>query len=339
MERNSDFFRAMLQQGHAHTPRLRWQAATPAEHAAWRRRFRARLGQVVGRMPERVPLEVEWDEKVEEPGFTRHKIYVRTEANYWAPAFLFIPKGQRLPAPALVCLHGHSGIYPYIREGTEAEKEKGRAHELDYAPYFAEHGYVTIAPIQRGWNETKVNIDPHESGCQRMVMDACLMGQTPVGLRCWDASRLLDFLQTQEYVEPGRIGVAGLSGGGLVGLYWAALEPRVRVAMIAGFYCTMVDSIYSIYHCLCNCVPGVLEWGEMREIAALIAPRPLLAISGKQDEIFPIEATMKAYADLEPVYALLGATGNLDHDWFDGPHAWSNHKTLPFLAKHLPLRG
>lgn len=109
--------------------------------------------------------------------------------------------------------------------------------------------------------------------------------------------------------------------------------------MIAGFYCTMVDSLYSIYHCLCNCVPGVLEWGEMREIAALIAPRPLLAISGKQDEIFPIEATMRAYADLEPVYALLGAKGNLDHDWFDGPHAWSNRKTLPFLAKHLPLRG
>ena len=49
-------------------------------------------------------------------------------------------------------------------------------------------------------------------------MDAFLLGMTPVGLRCWDASRLLDFLETQGPVDRGRIGVAGLSGGGTTGL-------------------------------------------------------------------------------------------------------------------------
>ena len=339
MERNSDLLTTFLGMKDNLSPRLAWQATTAEEHAAWRRRFRARLGKLVGRMPERVPLRVEWDEMKEEEGFTRHKIYVQSEADYWAPAFLFIPKNLRAPAPAIVCLHGHSGIYPYIREGDEAQREKGKVHELDYAPLFAEQGYVTIAPIQRGWNETSASVDKRESGCERMVMDALLTGMTPVGLRCWDASRLVDFLQTQEYVDAARIGVAGLSGGGTIALYWTALEPRLKLAMIAGFYCTMKDSIYSIYHCLCNCVPHMLEWGEMREIAALIAPRPLLVISGTQDPIFPIAATEQAYADLEPVYELLGAAGNLDHDFFDGPHSWSNRKAISFMQKHFPLEG
>jgi cephalosporin-C deacetylase-like acetyl esterase len=59
---------------------------------------------------------------------------------------------------------------------------------------------------------------------------------TPVGLRCWDAARLIDFAETQRPVDASRIGVAGLSGGGTVGLFVGALEERVKLAMIAGYY-------------------------------------------------------------------------------------------------------
>jgi dipeptidyl aminopeptidase/acylaminoacyl peptidase len=135
-------------------------------------------------------------------------------------------------------------------------------------------------------------------------------------------------------VDPSRLGVAGLSGGGMVALFWAALERRVRLAMVAGYYCTFKESIYSVHHCLCNCVPNMLEWGEMRDIAALIAPRPLLIISGKKEPMFPIAATRQAFSDLKEVYERLDASGNLEQDFFDGPHAWSNRKTLAFLGKH-----
>jgi dienelactone hydrolase len=241
------------------------------------------------------------------------------------------------PAPAIVCLHGHSGVLPYIREGDEQQRAKAAELALDFAPYLAEHGYVTLAPVLRGWNETAASVDSRETGCERMVMDCFLTGQTPVGVRCWDASRCLDFLQQQTEVDAARIGVAGLSGGGMVALFWAALERRLKVALVAGYYCTFRDSIYSIYHCLCNCVPGIMEWCEMRDIGALIAPRPLLVISGEHDEIFPIAATRQAYAELQQVYALLGAGDCLMDDFFDGPHAWSNRRTLAFLAQHLPL--
>jgi dienelactone hydrolase len=337
MIRNSDLMRHFMMQKAALAPKLAWQAKTTAEHQAWRKRFAQRLRRLVGHEPRAVPLQVEWVEKQETEAFIRHKIYIRSEEHYWIPAYFFVPRRPACPRPAIVCLHGHSGILPYIREGNEHQQQKCRELALDFAPLLAESGYVTIAPIQRGWNETAVSVDRNESGCQRMVLDSFLTGMTPIGLRCWDASRLADFLATQKCVDSSRIGVAGLSGGGMVALFWAALERRVRLAMVAGYYCTFEDSIYSIYHCLCNCVPGMLEWGEMRDIAALIAPRPLLIISGKQDPIFPIQATRQAFAALKPVYDLLDARPNLEKDFFNGPHAWSNRKTMAFLDKHFTL--
>jgi dienelactone hydrolase len=210
-----------------------------------------------------------------------------------------------------------------------------RRHALDYAVRFAERGYVTLAPVQRGWNETAEGVGRGETGCQRMVLNAFLTGLTPLGLRCWDASRALDYLVAQPYVDASRIGVAGLSGGGMVGLFWAALDPRVRLAMIGGYYCTFRDSIYAVPHCACNCVPGIMRWGDMREIAALVAPRPLLIISGTRDPIFPIAGTRAAFRGLVEVYRCLGAADNLEADFFKGPHAWSNRKTFAFLQRHF----
>ena len=288
-------------------------------------------------MPEPVPLRVRWAERMETDAFTRHKIYVQSECDYWVPAYYFVPHEIRAPAPGLVCLHGHSGVYPYIREWDAGQEAKMRQSAVDYAPSFAERGYVTIAPIQRGWNETAENVPEGETGCYRMVLSGLLAGVTPVGLRCWDASRILDFLASQEAVDPRRIGAAGLSGGGTVSLFWSAIEPRVRLTMIAGHFGTFRDSVFAIRHCICNCIPHIMEWGDMREVAALIAPRPLLIINGKNDPIFPIRKARQVYRGLRKVYELLDAAGNLDNDFFDGSHAWSNRKAPAFVARHFPL--
>lgn len=317
-------------------PALRWVAESPAEHAVWRRKFARRLKALVGELPESVPFEVRWDEVVDLGTVMRHKIYVRSESLYWVPAYYFVPKLVAAKTPAIICLHGHSGIVPYIREGDDAQRRKSRELDLDYAVYLAEQGYITLAAVQRGWNETALPDDQAKgrSSCHRVTMDAFLLGMTPVGLRCWDASRLLDFLETQELVDRSRIGVAGLSGGGTTGLFFAALEPRVQLGMIGGYYCTFRDSIFTMHHCICNCVPDFMRWGEMREVAALFAPKPMLIISGTKDPIFPISAARRAYRELTDVYELLDAPKNLERDFFDGPHSWNHRKTVPFLKRH-----
>ncbi len=322
-----------------HTPmKLAWNAKTVDEHKAWRRKFRAKMLQLLGRMPERVDLEVKWAGKKDFPTLVRHKLYVRTEENYWSPAYYFVPKDLKGKTPAIVCLHGHSGIYPYIREGTQAERAKSKDHSLDYAVYLAEHGYITIAPVVRGWDETAAEQDRgarNRRSCHRVTMNTFLMGMTPMGLRCWDAMRLIDFLLTQPQVDGQRIGLAGLSGGGTLSIYLPILDDRVKLTMIAGAFCTYRASIYSIHHCICNCLPGVMEWGDMAEVVAVHAPRPVLLINGTKDKIFPVDAAKEGYAKLKRVYKLLGVSGRLDADFFDGPHSWSNNKTLPFLKRHF----
>ncbi len=56
--------------------------------------------------------------------------------------------------------------------------------------------------------------------------------------------------------------------------------------MIGSYYCTFRDSIFSIYHCICNCVPDLMRWARCGEIAAVFAPKPMLIIAGTRDEIF-----------------------------------------------------
>ncbi|PQO43786.1 hypothetical protein C5Y93_23035 [Blastopirellula marina] len=321
-------------------PDLAWDAKTPAEHQAWRDKMQPTIVGLLGKMPERVPLEVEWAEEEKFDKFTRYKIYVRTEPNYWAPVYYFVPHERKAKTPAMICLHGHSGIDPYIRlNETPAQKTKTDEHALDYALYMAEHGYVTAAMVVRGWNETCGRQDravksPPRS-CHEMSMNAFLLGMTPQGIRCWDAMRVVDFLQTRDEVDPDKIGVCGLSGGGTLTMYLPILDERIKLAMIAGAFSEYRTSIYSIDHCICNCLPGVMRHGEMADVVALFAPRPVLLINGVDDPIFPIDGAREGLGKLKEVYGVLGCPENVDADFFAGGHSWSNNKTLRFLQEHF----
>ena len=168
-------------------------------------------------------------------------------------------------------------------------------------------------------------------------MSSHLLGRTPVGMRVWDGSRIVDFLRSRPEVDGRRIGSAGLSGGGASTLYFSAMEDRIALSMIGGFFSTFRDSLFSKYHCICQCVPHMMQWGEMSDIAALIAPRPLLLVNGTGDDGFPISGARAGHAVLRKVYGLLNAEDSLEKDFFQGGHQWSNRKSLKFLRKHFGL--
>ena len=321
-------------------PAMAWQAETVAEHQAWQVELKAKVTELLGRMPQAVPLEVQWLGRKEFDTFTRHKILVRTEEAYWAPVYYFVPNKLEKQTPAMVCLHGHSGITPYIGEGAdEAALERIRKSELDYAVHFAKHGYIVAAMVVRGWNETSdrqdAGIKTPPRSCTQVTMNSLLLGMSPQGLRCWDAMRVIDFLNTQEHVAKERIGVAGLSGGGTLALYLPILDDRVNLVMIGGAFSGYRESIFDIHHCICNCLPGIMPLADMSDVAALYAPTPVLLINGVRDPIFPIDQAREGFAKLQRVYRLLGKSESVDADFFDGEHAWSNRKTIPFIEKHF----
>jgi hypothetical protein len=88
--------------------------------------------------------------------------------------------------------------------------------------------------------------------------------------------------------------------------------------------------------CGSQVLPGQIGTIEHLDVAALIAPRALLAENGIEDLIFPVDAARETVAALRRIYAQLGAPdGSLVHDVFDGGHMWHGTETLSFLERCL----
>ena len=171
--------------------------------------------------------------------------------------------------------------------------------------------------------------------CEQPSKNALHWGLSMTGIRVWDAMRMIDFLQSRPEVDGDRIGMVGISGGGLVTQFTAALDDRIKAACVSGYLNRYEACILAIHHCIDNYVPGLGRVANDDDIACLIAPRPLLVQSGTRDPIFPIAATRVALAKLRRCYRLVGAADRLEADLFPGVHCFHGPPVWPFFDRHL----
>ena len=102
----------------------------------------------------------------------------------------------------------------------------------------------------------------------------------------------------------------------------AALEPRIKAAVISGALNVMQERIEGHYSCGAQVIPGLLKYGDVPEIAALIAPRPCLWEVGAKDTLISPKWAEQTLARIRPAYVALGADKNLRVERFDGGHRW-----------------
>src|SRR5439155_8367416 len=152
--------------------------------------------------------------------------------------------------------------------------------------------------------------------CHNVATYAMMLGKSAAGMRVLDALRVVDYLQTRDDVDGRNIGAMGISGGGMHTFFTAAIDNRIKAAVISGYFCDWRHSILSIYHCTCNFVPGLLNLGELSDLAAVIAPRPLLVESGLHDEIFPVEHVRNTVGKARRAWKVFGAQDDLQTDYF-----------------------
>lgn len=332
-------------------PSHAFTATTKAEWRTWREELRVRLTELIGldvieRANPLLTIEPRDMRVVAGPvdtfkDYTRHAFTIETAPGLWVPAFLLIPDGLDEPRPAILCAHGHgigmNALVGLTEEGNPRQYRQGYQH--DFALQAVKAGFVTLAFEEMGFGRRR-DIDFNKAQklwnqCEQPSKNALHWGMTMTGLRVWDAMRMIDFLQSRPEVLPDRIGMVGISGGGLVTQFTAALDDRVKAACVSGFLNRFSDCIPAIHHCIDNYVPGLGQVADNDDVACLIAPRPLLVEAGKQDPIFPIAATRAAIRKVRRCYELLDATQNLEKDIFDGPHEFSGAKTWTFFEKHL----
>ncbi|HRJ45500.1 MAG TPA: alpha/beta hydrolase family protein, partial [Caldilineaceae bacterium] len=302
---------------YALTPRrLAYAATTQAEWTAWHGQLAAKVLALLGAMPAiPIPLQPQLLETADLPDYRMEKVALQSEAGIHIPCYVLTPHQSSPPYRAVITLHGHGSggaihLLGKTQHAATREQEIAHitAHNYDYAHQLACRGFMVFVPEQRGFGE-RMEADSGmtfgdgmwRSSCRSLAFNALLIGRTLLGMRVWDVMRTLDYIRMRpENIGPG-VGCVGLSGGGTTTLYAAAVDPRITVAVLSGAFSSFRSSIMSTIHCDCNYVPGILQYAEMADLAALLAPRPLLIEAGSQDPIFPVEEVRAASSQVARV--------------------------------------
>lgn len=261
--------------------------------------------------PERNPLQARTTARNDFEGYSVENLIFESRPGYPVTANLYRPRepgpGKR---PAVLSPIGH-----FLTPGKTAGEVQARCIQL------ARLGFIVLAYDAAGQGERLFPGNNHHDAGYALLS----LGETIAGWMVWDSIRALDYLLGLEEVDPERIGITGNSGGGLNSLLTAALDHRVKCAVVAGFTFEFRNWIrYGGAHCTCTHFPGAFRSFSWAEIAGLIAPRPLLLLQGEDDQIFPIGGARASAAETARLYATLGQTEHFRVTELGGqPHAYS----------------
>jgi cephalosporin-C deacetylase-like acetyl esterase len=322
-------------------PSMNFSATNERSARLWQKRARSRLTELVGGFPVRVALRPRVLEKKQMSGYAREKIVFQSRDDLSVFGYLLLPDDRPRPLPAIICLPGHGrgcdDIVGIAQDGSQREAKSGYAK--DFALQAVEQGYAALAIEQLAFGCRRDGAarkrGPEQSSCQPSAGVALLLGQTMIGWRVWDVMRAIDYLLTRSEIASSRIATMGISGGGTISLFAAAMDERIRAAVVSGYFNTFRDCIVSLSHCIDNYVPGILNYFEMPDLAGMIAPRPLFIESGTRDPIFPVEGTKTAFRRARQIYSVFNATARLDQEIFDGGHEFYGKGAFGFLKKNL----
>ncbi|MCS6852794.1 MAG: prolyl oligopeptidase family serine peptidase [Gemmataceae bacterium] len=288
---------------------------TLADWTSRREEYRRQLREMLGLdpFPERTPLQAQVTGTVDHPEFTVEKIHFQSRPGLYVTGNLYIPKGLKKPAPTILYVCGHSRV---VHDGVPLG---AKTHYQHHAGWFARHGYVcfVIDTLQLG------EIEGIHHGTYRYGMWWWnSRGYTPAGVEAWNGIRALDYLETRPEVDKERFGITGRSGGGAYSWWVAALDDRIQAAVpVAGITDLenhVVDGTVE-GHCDCMFMVNTYRW-DYAQVAALVAPRPLLITNTDKDRIFPLEGVQRLHQKVRHIYRLYKADDRLGLQISEGPH-------------------
>ena len=166
------------------------------------------------------------------------------------------------------------------------------------------------------------------SSCETVSMHSLMYGFSCASLRIYQAQRCIDILEKEGLSH---FGIMGISGGGLVSLYTSLVDDRIERTVVSGYVNTFGDSVLSMWHCQDNYIPGILEAGDMYDLAAALAPKRLLIEFGERDKLFPVGASAEAVKRISEVYKKAGAEDKFYFDRHKGKHCVSGAMSFDFF--------
>jgi hypothetical protein len=153
---------------------------------------------------------------------------------------------------------------------------------------------------------------------------------------------VLDFLETQSYVDAGRIGYYGLSYGGYSAIHMTPLLPRLKVSVVSGNFNDWRskltnDQLRTSY--LLHPSEDMYTWNILNRFThpelMLMMDCPCAIEFGRRDGITTPEWTAYAWKQVEVFRDHLDWGDRLFLAEFDGGHEVHGGKAFDFVDKHL----
>lgn len=266
--------------------------------------FKGRFLQCLGDMPKnRCPLNVRVrDEfKLDNYPVLCESILYQSEPDVAVPALVYRPIRAKRKIPGILLIGG------WIQSKWDLQHFKVQ---------LANEGYIVVVPDCRFVGERKTNSS--ESEQFNLVPIAQLLGKTFMGMNTYDNIRAIDYLQSRDDMIKEKIGVIGVCWGGMQAWTLAAVDERIKatvpICATSTYKALLEEYINFEYHtCLGTYIPNLTKYGDIQDILALIAPRPLLIMNNSNDQWFPVSGYLKVCQELEKVYHVYGMPERFRH--------------------------
>lgn len=281
-----------------------------SEDAQERGEFRSRLQDCLGGpWPEPGDLEPRVVREEQRDGYRLQWVDYAVEPDDRVPAILLIPDGvsKSSPAPAVAVWHQHAGQW-HLGKSEPAGLAGDPMHHTGVA--LAKLGYVVLCPDALCFEERQDPDGKLKDGAyerfeflRQVVNGRCMAWKNILDMR-----RAVDYLVSRDEVNGDRIGCYGHSMGSTHTWLVGPWEPRLK-CLVGNCCLPTYAAIHrtKLLHCFPNFVPGIHQYGDTPDIAALIAPRPLHLNFGEQDDGSPIEEVRSGVARIASAYAQSGA--------------------------------
>jgi dienelactone hydrolase len=296
--------------------------ATLAEWEARKQALRTQILSAAGLLPmfPKNDLHPQTFGRIENRDYSIEKVLLETLPGYYLGGNLYRPL-KTAPAagfPAILSPHGH---WNYGRlEHTDIASVPARAISL------ARQGYVVFAYDMVGYNDTIQT--PHDFGDKPVEQ---LWGFGPLGLQLWNSIRAIDFLEKLPGVNPAMIGATGASGGGTQTFLVSAVDDRIKFSAPANMVSLLMQG-----GGLCENAPGLRLDANNVDIAAMMAPRPMIMTAATGD--WTRNMRTEEYPAVRAIYDLYGKGANVEMFFQEAPHNYNKpnrEAVYAFFGKHV----
>lgn len=276
----------------------RWQETDRPE-------VRATLLRCLGEMPPRPPAAAVKVLAVEDRGdFLLERFEFHNGVDMVVPGILALPKQRKGRVPVVIGMHGHSGSKNEYLPNPEREHSPGWMLVRNGYAVAAIDGYFNGDRIGKGPRGPRDKADGQEMNLFKLHL---WQGRTLWGMMLRDEQCLLDYLATRPELDMTRVGATGMSMGCTRAWWLAAIDERVHAIVGVACFTRYTELLaHRSSHGIYYFVPGILKHFDTEAIYAMVAPRPMLMLSGDQDYNAPPDGVEVLEKKLAPVWRLHG---------------------------------